>query len=181
MKIVGGIFGGRKLFTPKNNDIRPTSDKIRGAVFNMLQSRDALDGVRVLDVFCGTGALGLEALSRGACHCTFMDKARSSLDLARDNVDMLKTADICDFILKDVLKIGQSNAPYDLIFLDPPYNKGLINITLNALIAGDWLAQDCWIICESERSFSCALTDSFIIDNEKTYGDIKITILRCKE
>ncbi len=179
MKIVGGKFGGRRLISPKNNNIRPTSDKIRGAVFNMLASRDALAGVRVLDAFCGTGALGLEALSRGANHCSFMDKARSSLDLAKENAYMLKTADNCDFILKDSSKINvraEGESLYDLVFLDPPYNKGLINDTLNALINGNWIAPDGWIICESERAITCAI-EGYNINSEKTYGDTKITLL----
>lgn len=177
MKIVGGKFGGRKLSVPKNRDVRPTSDKIRGAVFNMLSSRGALENSRVLDAFCGTGALGLEALSRGAMHVTFMDKAHISLDLAKENAAMLKTDDVCDFILKDSSKIGKCpDKPYDLIFLDPPYNKGLINTALEALIKGDWLAPDCWIICESERSFQYSGVN-INTDNEKIYGNAKITLL----
>ncbi len=177
MKIISGKFGGRKLHPPQSNDIRPTSDKIRGAVFNMLASRDALAGACVLDAFCGTGALGLEALSRGACHCTFIDRLRSSLDLAKENAAMLKVTDICDFALKDASKMGGSTAPYNLIFLDPPYEKGLIPLTLETLKAGGFFAPDCWIVCESERGFSCTPMDGFVIDNEKTYGDIKITLL----
>ena len=181
MKIVGGKFGGRRLNTPKNNDIRPTSDKIRGAVFNMLQSRGALDNVRVLDAFCGTGALGLEALSRGASHCTFIDKARSSLDLTKENADMLNVMDDCAFTLKDASKMGNIADSYDLIFLDPPYNKGLINITLEALIAGDWLAPKGWLICETEKNFNYTPIKDLTLDSEKTYGDTKIIILQsCK-
>ncbi len=181
MKIIGGKFGGRKLYTPSNKDVRPTSDKIRGAVFNMLQSRGAVERVRVLDAFCGTGALGLEALSRGAEHVTFIDKARSSLDLARQNAEMLGAMDICDFTLKDALKMPirtDNEKAYSLVFLDPPYNKGLVNLALQSLKAGDWLSPDCWIVCESERTYTYTNIDTFLIDSEKTYGDIKITLLR---
>ncbi len=89
MRIVAGQYGGRRLEVPKGRDIRPTSDKVRGAIFNALRSRGAVEEARVLDVFCGTGALGLEALSQGAAHCTFMDKARESLELAKRNAQNL--------------------------------------------------------------------------------------------
>ncbi len=177
MKIIGGIFGGRRLNAPINNDIRPTSDKIRGAIFNMLQSRNAIDGANTLDAFCGTGALGLEALSRGASHCDFMDKAKSSLDLAKDNADLLGADNNAKFTIKDSSKITGTNL-YDLVFLDPPYNKGLIQITLDALINGECLSNGAWIICESEYSFSCSPTENITIDNVKTYGDTKVTLLR---
>ncbi len=177
MKIIGGKFKGRRLFTPKNKDIRPTGDKIRGAIFNMLQSRDALDDARVLDAFCGTGALGLEALSRGAKCCTFIDKERSALDLARENTQIPDIAGNCDFILKDITKIKHSPDSYDLIFLDPPYNKGLIHITLEILLTGNWLAPESWIICESEKYYNYTSLKNLVFDSEKIYGDTKITLL----
>ncbi len=180
MKIVSGTFGGRRLNTPKNNDIRPTSDKIRGAIFNMLQSRGCIDGATVLDGFCGTGALGLEALSRGATHCTFMDKAKSSLDLARENSDMLGATNMSNFVLKDCTKITNAiinTKPYNLVFLDPPYNKELISAALLALTGENLLSDGAWIVCESEKAFTCPNIKNMIGDNEKTYGDTKITLI----
>ncbi len=180
MKIVAGKFGGRKLMAPQNKDIRPTSDKIRGAIFNMLGSRGAVDNARVLDAFCGTGALGLEALSRGATHVTFMDKARISLDLARQNVEILGAMNDCDFTLKDALKMPvrtDNEKAYNLIFLDPPYNKNFIDKALKLLMTGDWLSKECWIVCESEKYYNYTPVDGFIIDNEKNYGDTKVTLL----
>ena len=179
MKIVSGQFGGRKLFVPKNNNIRPTSDKIRGAVFNMLQSRGALDGAHVLDAFCGTGALGLEALSRGADSCVFMDKARDSLSLAQDNAEMLGVE--ADFLLRDATKISartEAARPYDLIFLDPPYAKGLASTALQGLLDGGWIAPEGWIVCETERAFTYSGVEECEMENEKIYGDTKITLLR---
>ena len=181
MKIVSGKFGGRKLFTPQNRDIRPTSDKIRGAVFNMLGSREALKDANVLDAFCGTGALGLEALSRGAAHCTFTDKMHASLNLAKENAQMLKVMDICDFILADASKIGSRSdieEPYDLVFLDPPYNQILVCSTLQALVDGDWIAIDGLVICETEKYYDYVAMDGFILDNEKIYGDTKVILLK---
>ncbi|PCJ03271.1 MAG: 16S rRNA (guanine(966)-N(2))-methyltransferase RsmD [Alphaproteobacteria bacterium] len=179
MKIVAGHFGGRKLFVPKNNDIRPTSDKIRGAVFNMLQSRGVLDGAHVLDAFCGTGALGLEALSRGASSCVFMDKARDSLSLAQDNAEMLGVE--AEFFLRDATNISartEKTPAYNLVFLDPPYAKGLVSAALQGLLDGDWIAPEGWVVCETERAFTYSTIAGCEMDYEKTYGDTKITLIR---
>ncbi len=179
MKIVAGKYGGRKLIVSKGRDIRPTTDKVRGAVFNMLSSRGAVEGAKVLDVFCGSGALGLEALSRGAAHCSFIDKARSSIELARENVIALDAMDYCDFAVRDSAKLlekSSNNDAYSLVFLDPPYNKGLIPKALEKLIDGNWLERDAWIVCESERNFELSETLGISVDSEKTYGDIKITL-----
>lgn len=179
MRIVSGLFGGRRLKEPKNRDIRPTSDKVRGAVFNMLGSRGAIEGVYVLDCFCGTGALGLEAVSRGAAACTFIDKARDSLDLARVNAEILEVN--ADFILKDACKIGAvggGRKPAGLVFLDPPYGKDLLFPALEALVKGGWMADGAWVVCESEKSFSGAFPPSFMTEEERVYGDSKIVLLR---
>ena len=105
MRIVSGKYGGRVLKTPRDDAIRPTSDKVRGAMFNALRSRMDFEGVHVLDCFCGTGALGLEALSQGAASCRFVDLNRSSLDLAKDNAAALGVE--AEFILQDVTKLPQ--------------------------------------------------------------------------
>lgn len=181
MRIVAGRYGGRKLSVPKNNDIRPTSDKIRGAIFNMLASRGAIIGANVLDGFCGTGALGLEALSRGAAHCTFSDKSRESLDLARLNAENFDAMDSSLFSLRDAQKIIQrrdNEDAYGLIFLDPPYDKGFIQPCLQALQAGDWFSNDCWIVCETERKAEFVLSSEFNIDLEKIYGATKVSLIR---
>jgi len=181
MRIVAGKYGGRKLNVPKNKDIRPTSDKIRGAVFNMLASRDGVVGGNVLDGFCGTGALGLEALSRGADMCTFMDKARDSLDLARLNAQTFGAAEQSRFVLKDTQKIGRKtdkDDAYSLVFLDPPYAKGLISPCLQQLHQGQWLQQDAWLVCESERRAAFDLFGAFVVDLEKTYGATTVSLLR---
>ena len=181
MKIVAGQYGGRRLNVPKNRDIRPTTDKVRGAIFNMLASRGAIEGVRVLDAFCGSGALGLEALSRGAAHCSFMDKSRSSLDLARDNAQALDALSRCDFEVRDWLKNvkkQQDNNTYGLIFLDPPYHKNIIPDILDKLVSENWLSGEAWIVCESEKAFVFPDMDNYIADHEKIYGDIKVTLVR---
>lgn len=179
MRIVAGTYGGRKLQVPEGRDIRPTSDKIRGAVMNMLRSRDAIDGAVVVDAFCGTGALGLEALSQGAASCVFVDSARESLALAKDNAAMLGVGGT--FLLKDASKIGVRPSTFgmaNLIFIDPPYKKDLILPTLGALQEGGWIAQGAWIVCEAEARFEAVWPAFVSLEAEKVYGDTKIILLQ---
>lgn len=181
MRIVAGKYGGRRLMVPKNRDIRPTSDKIRGAVMNMLRARDALSGVRVLDAFCGTGALGLESLSQGAAYCLFIDKARESIDLAQENAKALGALPESKFIVKDSARLGdrpETHQAFDLVFLDPPYNKDLVPEALKALHEGDWMHENAWIICETEKKFVGLSLPYIHIQDEKTYGDTKIILAR---
>lgn len=185
MRIVAGLYGGRRLFVPENNAIRPTTDKIRGAIFNMLESRGAVDGANVLDAFCGSGALGLEALSRGAAGCTFIDKSRESLDLAKKNTTMLGAT--ANFILKDFTKIGarnESTPPFNLIFLDPPYNQNLVNAGLKMIADGGWAAAEAYIVCETEKKsaedFTGSEFSSFTKESEKIYGETRIVLFRYK-
>lgn len=183
MRIVAGLYGGRRLYVPKDNAIRPTTDKIRGAIFNMLESRGAVEGANVLDAFCGSGALGLEAMSRKASMSLFIDKSRDSLDLARKNADMLGAQ--AQFMLKDFTKAGarQSHFPaFHLVFLDPPYHQNLVADALSVLIDGDWLAQGAWVVCETEKKCDKVLHDRdnhvFHVESEKIYGETRIVILR---
>lgn len=181
MRIVSGIYGGRRLAEPKGRDIRPTSDKVRGAVFNALASRMDLEGAQVLDVFCGTGALGLEALSRGAAGCTFIDSSRTSLDLARENAQGLGASG-ADFLLKDAAKLGARTSagggPADLAFLDPPYHLGLAALALAALHEGGWLLPGAMCVLEVEKDFAAVLPPFYVLINEKTYGQTRIFFLR---
>lgn len=120
MRIISGKYGGRRLDVPKGRDIRPTSDKVRGSIFNALISRADIEGTQVMDLFCGTGALGLEALSRGAERCLFVDKAKDSLTLARQNAADLDEEIQADFILSDATKLRpriESVRAVDLFFV----------------------------------------------------------------
>ncbi len=177
MRIVAGQYRGRRLNVPQNQDIRPTTDKIRGAVFNMLNVRGAVIDSIVLDAFCGTGALGLEALSRGASHATFVDQSQKSLELARGNAKILGEKKV-NFIKQDSAKAISAEQGYDLVFLDPPYNKGLVSVALKSLCQNNSLAENAWIVCETEKHCAIEICAGCTYDGEKTYGDIKITILR---
>jgi 16S rRNA (guanine966-N2)-methyltransferase len=179
MRIVAGTYGGRKLIVPQGRDIRPTSDKIRGAVMNMLRSRGAIDGAHVMDVFCGTGALGLEAISQGASSCVFIDQSRESLELAKENAKALGVS--AEFMLKDVTKLGlkpESKPQASLIFIDPPYKKDLVLPALEMLHYGGWIAPSAWIVVEAEEKFSAVWPVFVLLESEKIYGETKIVLLK---
>ncbi len=184
MRIVSGIYGGRRLEVPKGKDIRPTSDKVRGAMFNALRSRMDLEGAVVLDCFAGTGALGLEALSNGAASCIFFDISRDSLALAKANAEVLGASDEACFVQRDASKMlprKGDQAVADLVFLDPPYEKGLVVPTLQVLAEGDWLAAGAVLVIEAERDFVAILPKPYVLLDEKTYGDTKILYVSSPE
>ena len=181
MRITGGEYRGRLLQSPKDRSIRPTSDKVRQAVFNILHSRDAVVGAAVLDAFCGTGALGLEAVSRGALCCTFMDKNRRSLELAKDNFAALKIDAKENFVLKDVSKPGpllQGVEPATLVFLDPPYRQGLVQQSMPALRENGWIAPSATLLIETESDFlaDLLLPLGCTIDMVRDYGETRIIL-----
>ncbi len=181
MRIISGTAGGRRLIAPEGRDVRPTGDKVRGAIFNSLRSRAAVEGAHVIDCFCGSGALGLEALSQGAASCAFIDNDRSSLDLAKKNAAALGLEGGCEFIYKDAAKLKdrfENIRPADLVFLDPPYNKGLVLPALAALQAGGWLAEGATIVAETEKAFKGDFPGAFQTLDEKIYGDTKVLFLR---
>ncbi len=178
MRITGGIHRSRKLETPKGDAVRPTSDKVRQAVFNMLNSRGVLNDAVVIDAFCGTGALGLEALSQGASHCTFFDKNKSSVTLCKSNVAALKEEDRSKIILQDATKLKERSEeirPANLVFLDPPYHQDLISKAITSLKDNNWLSKECFFVIETakDENFICEMVE---IMNEKIYGDTKIIL-----
>ncbi len=178
MRIIGGTCRGRPLKTPKNQDIRPTSDKVRQAIFNALFSRGAVAGAHVLDGFCGTGALGLEALSQGAGSALFCDISRTSLSLAQENATALGVLDYAEFKQMDVTKISKplEGKKVDLVFLDPPYNKELIAPCVRALREFGWLNEKAWLVLESEKGWVCP-PDMGALDFEKQYGETIVRFL----
>lgn len=179
MRIIGGAARGRQLKTPVGQDIRPTSDKVRLAIFNALFSRGGIVDAVVMDVFCGTGALGLEALSQGAQTAYFFDMSRESLSLAKENAAALGFSGQSHFAQKDATKLGVKPAadlPATHIFLDPPYRKNLIHPTVEALKSGNWLAEDAIIIIETEKE--AAPIEGFgTITFDKTYGETRVIFL----
>lgn len=183
MRITGGLYGGRVLQPPKDMRVRPTSDKVRQAIFNILNARSAVRDATVLDGFCGTGALGLEALSWGASCCTFIDKSRTSLELCRKNHAALKIDAQCSFILKDCAKPGLKQADIaaaNLVFLDPPYKQDLVRQALEGLIPLGWIAKDAMVLIETEKNYDPAPLAAlgYQVEMVRDYGDTRIALLR---
>src|ERR1041385_3934908 len=152
MRIVGGRFGGRTLLGPKSQAIRPTADRLREALFNILTHSygDPVEGARVLDLFAGTGALGLEAHSRGAAFVLFVDDGAGARALWRGNVDALGAGGATKVYRRDATRLGPVHPmePYSLIFLDPPYGQGLAEQALVAARDGGWLAPEALVVVE---------------------------------
>jgi len=179
MRIVAGSHRGRRLETPADQRIRPTSDRIRESLFNILDHRlGGLAGRRVLDGFAGTGALGFEALSRGAASALFVDKDRDALALARRNAASLGLAAKADFRLADITRPPQSAQQFDLILLDPPYGQGLAAAALGALAAAGWLAPDATAVIEADKSQPESIPEGFAAIDSRDYGRTRIMLVR---
>ena len=180
MRITGGTLGGRKLSPPKGKDIRPTSDRLRLAIFNMLESRLDFADICAADMFCGTGALGIEALSRGAKFCYFGDQDPRSLSLSKENLNALNIdGGRYQAKIGNAAKIMPNSAAalkLDLAFLDPPYKKDLILPCIEGLINGAWLNKAAWLVLESEKGGLPNLShiDAITEERIKSYGDTEL-------
>src|SRR5215467_2901062 len=160
MRITGGIYGGRRLVAPDDIRVRPTSDRTRQAIFNMLRHKDfgigfSLEGAAVLDLFAGTGALGIEALSHGARWCLLVDDSAESRAIQRENVEALGLTGATKIWRRDATDLGPLGAgaggPFDLLFLDPPYRKNLVAPALKSLRDGGWLSPNALAVIETAR------------------------------
>jgi 16S rRNA (guanine966-N2)-methyltransferase len=174
MRIVAGKFRGKALLSPSDDSVRPTSDRAREAMFNILASRIGvhLDGVKVLDLFAGTGALGLEALSRGAQSAVFVDTGAESRGLIRDNIEAFGVAGVAKLLRRDATALGLAGTmgPFDLVFLDPPYSKGLGELALGSLRDGAWLSPDATIVLEEASETEIVLPSGFTLEDRREYG-----------
>lgn len=179
MRIIGGEYRGRRLNPPVDKRIRPTSDRMRETIFNILSHRrPALRGARVLDAFAGTGALGLEALSRGAAHVSFFDRDRRALQLVKKNIALLKAEDKTTVRCVIAPNFPPASRPYDIIFLDPPYPLDLISGTLETLERKNHLAENCLIIAEYQRGKEIIFPEFLQIIQQKTCGDAQFSFLQ---
>lgn len=183
MRIVAGRFRGRAIATPKHEGLRPTSDRVRESLFNVLAhgvEGFALDGARVIDLFAGTGALGLEALSRGAGYCLFVEDSAEARGLIRTNVEALQLTGATRIYRRDATDLGPAGtmAPFALAFLDPPYGKGLAEQALAALADGGWLVAGAVIVVEERASVTVALPPAYAQIDRRTYGDTQVLIAR---
>jgi 16S rRNA (guanine966-N2)-methyltransferase len=179
MRIIGGRHKGRRLRAPSGRRIRPTSDRLRETLFNMLahEARALPAGAVVADLFAGTGALGLEALSRGADHVFLVDNHPASLALARANVALLGEGEAVSLLKADATRLPPARppGPCDLLFLDPPYHSGLAGPAIAAALAGGWLAEGGLIVAELARDE--APPEGFAVLRERIVGDSRIVFL----
>ncbi|NEK21796.1 16S rRNA (guanine(966)-N(2))-methyltransferase RsmD [Sulfitobacter sp. JBTF-M27] len=180
MRIIAGRFRGTALANVGKGDagahLRPTSDRVRESLFSMLTHHDIITGARVLDLFAGTGALGLEALSRGAREVCFVENGRVGQRLISENIAKLRVEDEVTLMRNDATRLGPwPNAPFDLVFLDPPYGKGMGQKALAAARTGGWLAPGAMIVWE--ESAPMQPPEGFSRIDTREYGDTHVTLL----
>ena len=174
MRIVSGKYRGRILIPPKDSSIRPTTDKVKQAIFTKLQF--FVEDKIVLDLFCGSGALGVEAISRGAKQVTFIDKNKTNLEIAKKNVKLIN--EDARFVCSDYETfLKTEKGKYDLIIIDPPYASGYYNNALKLIYEKDLLSDDGIIVCEHDKQLE-NLADYFEVFDEKRYGTIFVTYMR---
>jgi 16S rRNA (guanine966-N2)-methyltransferase len=195
VRIVAGRFRGRRIEAPEGLGVRPTGDRTREAVFNILtqgklqwragkegsgdhDGGNPLAGARVLDAFAGTGALGLEALSRGAGHVTFMEDQAAALAMCQRNIRNLDAEAACKLLSCDVLRPPRAQAPCDLVLMDPPYNQGLAPPALTALQAAGWIAPGTFAVVELMANEPFEAPANFEPVDERKYGKARVVFLR---
>jgi 16S rRNA (guanine966-N2)-methyltransferase len=177
MRIIAGRWRGRPLAAPKGGATRPTADRTREALFSMLASRlGSFEGLAVADLFAGSGALGLEALSRGAASCLFVEQDRNALDALRANVAKLD-AQGADIRAQSVLALGPARVAPDLILMDPPYATGAGAVALDKLARLGWTGPGTWVTIETARDEELSVA-GFTTDATRTHGKARLTLLR---
>lgn len=185
MRIVGGRLRGLRLGEVPASGVRPTSDRVRESLFNILAHDVDLRteagpfpaGVCVLDVFAGTGALGLEALSRGAAEIVFFENGPDSLKLLRDNIARARTGKQARVLARDALAPGQAKRQADLVLMDPPYRTGLAGPAILALEVMGWLSPDVLIVVETDAREALEMPDGFVLEDERRYGRTRLSFL----
>ncbi|OHD02417.1 MAG: 16S rRNA (guanine(966)-N(2))-methyltransferase RsmD [Sphingopyxis sp. RIFCSPHIGHO2_01_FULL_65_24] len=178
MRVISGEWRGRKLIAPKGDATRPTADRTRETLFSMLASRlGSFEGLYVADLFAGSGALGIEALSRGAEHCLFAEQDRDALDALKGNLAALGAAARADVRAGSVLSLGPAKRSYDLLLLDAPYATGAGSVALDKLNRLGWIAPETWVSVETGEKEAVEVA-GFEIDAERKVGKAKLTLLR---
>jgi 16S rRNA (guanine966-N2)-methyltransferase len=182
MRVVGGRLRSRPIASPKSNAIRPTADRLRESLFNIMVHAygDPVDGARVLDLFAGTGALGIEAASRGAAFVLFVDDGAEARALLRQNAESLGLGGTTRIFRRDATRLGPVYPlePFGLVFLDPPYGKGLAEKALASAREGGWLGDDALIVVEEAVASTFAAPDGFEELERRAYDDTEFVILR---
>ncbi len=184
MRIIGGTYSGRALVAPKGRETRPTADRVRESVFNILAHREgfAFEGARVIDLFAGSGALGLEAVSRGAAFCLFVETDAAARGAIRDNVEALGLFGVTRVHRRGADALGEKPAgvggPFTLAFLDPPYGKDLCGPALTALRNGGWLASGALAVVEQGKNETPVAVEGFAEEDRRIYGAAQVGLFR---
>ncbi len=182
VRIVGGEWRGRTLAAPKSQAIRPTSDRLRESLFNVLAHvyDDKAAGARVLDLFAGTGALGLEAMSRGATFALFVDEGVEARGLIRQNIETLGLTGRTRLFRRDATKLGPAGtvAPFDLVFADPPYGRALGEPALASAVAGGWLAPGALVVLEETADAVIGPVEGLELSERREAGDTQLLFFR---
>jgi 16S rRNA (guanine966-N2)-methyltransferase len=178
MRIVAGEWRGRKLAAPEGDATRPTADRTRETLFSMLVSRiSTFDGLKVADLFAGSGALGLEALSRGAAHCLFVDQDPAAIRAIRRNIANLQAQARCDVRAGSALSLGPAKEPLDLVLLDPPYDTGAGSVAIDKLARLGWIGETTWVSLETAKSEAVSIR-GFETETVRDVGKARLHILR---
>jgi len=184
MRVVGGRLRGRNLATPTSREIRPTADRLRESLFNILVHAYAnpVEGARVLDLFAGTGALGIEAISRGAGFALFVDNGAEARALLRNNVEALGLGGVTKVFRRDATELGPAHPvePFSLVFLDPPYGKGLAEKALASLRDGGWLTKEALLVIEEAKAAAFTAPEGFVELERRAYDDTEFVFLKSK-
>jgi len=182
VRIVGGRLRGRALAAPKSQAIRPTADRLRESLFNILVHAygDPVTGARVLDLFAGTGALGIEAVSRGAAFALFVDNGAEARALLRNNVESLALGGVTKVYRRDATDLGPAHPlePFSLVFLDPPYGKGLAQKAIASLRDGGWLTTRALLVVEEASAAGLVAPEGFEELERRVYDDTEFVFLR---
>ncbi len=179
MRIIAGEWRGRPLIAPEGRATRPTADRAREGLFSMLQSRlGSFEGLRAADLFAGSGALGLEALSRGAAYCLFIDNDRNAVEAIRRNVAALSSGDRADIRSQGIEHASVPSGPLDILFLDPPYGAGLAEMALGRVCNPGWVAPGGIISIETDGGTRLAPPAGFSIEAERRFGKAFLTLFK---
>jgi 16S rRNA (guanine966-N2)-methyltransferase len=178
MRIIAGEWRGRKLVAPAGQQTRPTADRTRETLFSMLASRiGSFDGLRVADLYAGSGALGLEALSRGAAHATFIENERTAIKAIEANAKTLGAGERVEVRPMSAARLPSAQ-PFDLVFADPPYEAGSGSAVAGVVAKASWLAEGGWMAVETHRGDAVSAPDGWGIEAERDVGRARLTLLR---
>jgi 16S rRNA (guanine966-N2)-methyltransferase len=182
MRVVGGRLKGRSLVSPSSREIRPTADRLRESLFNILVHAygDPIEGARVLDLFAGTGALGIEAVSRGAGFALFVDNGTEARALLRNNIEALGLGGLTKVFRRDATDLGPAHPVerFSLVFLDPPYGKGLAEKALVSLRNGGWLAPGAMLVVEEAKAAGLTAPEGYQELERRAYDDTELVFLQ---